>query len=699
MDFAEPHFAEPLRLWALPLVAVFLATLLWRAAKVRRKALASVASPTMLAHLLRGHSPARGAVKTAVFVAALALILLALARPRWGVTTSEKTHDTEDIVFLLDTSRSMTARDVAPTRLDRAKLAIDTFVGSHPSGRVGLVAFAGEAFLQCPPTADRDIFRDTLDALDTTVIPTPGTDIGAALEEGVAAFGDQKGRRTLILLTDGEDLSGQGVEIAKKLGADGVLVHTVGIGGAGYQIPDSKGGTVTTRLDESTLKDIAHASGGEFFRLGGPGDTFASVENGLERTVSASGEDRIPIERYGVTLALAAILLAAEALLGTRRKLPLAGLAKTAALLLVAGFSIHDARAESPGRLYDLGADALKRAQFREAEDYLKNSLADADDALRPLALHNLAQARARGAMQVLEKRESPLEKINLLKNSTVKPTEFIDKLLSAGAEEKLDEQTAALAIQSGKAVRKDIRKKLPEYLKTVAEGEVLIKALERARDDFRGARELNPADTDATKNADAIETILKRLKPEEKTKPESKPETADKKNEEPKPDQPATEQPQKQNEDKSQKPEPTAKENDAAGKPPEQQLGSDMSREQPAADATQKASSDLKQKIKELSKRLKKQKGEQSGEPNDEDEDDDDEDEKEKDPKDQKGSPDKRSEEQRRKDEGKSGRMTREEAQAALESMNADMRRKLQFGKPADPEAVKRARETGNDR
>lgn len=637
MDFTAPHFAEPFRLWAIPFAGVLFTALFWHAAKSRRKALATVASAAMIGRLLQGHSPARRVFKNGVFVVAAVLILLAIARPCWGVSATRQMQDAEDIVFLLDTSRSMTARDVAPSRLERAKRAIDTFVGTHRSGRVGIVAFAGEAFLQCPPTADRDIFRDTLDALDTEVIPTPGTDIGAALTEGNAAFGDRKGRRTLVMLTDGEDLSGRGVDIAKNIRKEGVVVHTVGIGGAGYEISSRQGGTETTRLDETTLKDIASATGGEYFRLGGANDTFAAVETRLERTVSASGEERTPIARQAIPLALAALLLAAEALVGTRRKLPVGALAKAAALLLVTGLSIHTAHAESPERLYDLGADALRREQFHESEDYLKNSLAVCDDTLRPRALHNLGQARSRSAVRALDKRESPLEKLGKLNSSATLPSYDIDAVLNDNATQgKLDEQAANKAIGAARAVRKEIKKQLPDLRKTTAEGEALAKSLERGRDDFLGANELNPADTDAKKNAGAIDAYLKKLK-------------------------------------------------------------SKLEEEKASADAAQKADRELKEKIKRLKREMKKQSGQPQQGEGEEDEDEDGDD-KDKDKQQQKG-PDNRTEEQRRKDEGREGRMNREESQAALEAMRDDMRRKVQFGKRPDPEAVKRARETGNDR
>ena len=131
---------------------------------------------------------------------------LALARPQWGETAEISRALGEDTLFILDCSRSMLATDVSPSRLTRAQYAILDFVQRHGRGRVGLVAFAGQAFLQCPLTFDYDAFREALLAVDARSMPVPGTDIGRALDEGWRAMEKNDSRKFMVLLTEGEYL-------------------------------------------------------------------------------------------------------------------------------------------------------------------------------------------------------------------------------------------------------------------------------------------------------------------------------------------------------------------------------------------------------------------------------------------------------------------------------------------------------------
>ena len=175
----------------------------------------------MLLDLLRSHSPVSRVFKNLLLVLAVAGIGVALARPQWGETTEVSQALGEDILFVLDCSKSMLATDVQPNRLARAKYAILDFVQKHGRGRVGLVAFAGQAFLQCPLTFDYDAFREALMAVDEKTIPVPGTDIGRALDEGFRAMEKNDRRKFLVLVTDGEDLEKSGVRNGAGAGGKG----------------------------------------------------------------------------------------------------------------------------------------------------------------------------------------------------------------------------------------------------------------------------------------------------------------------------------------------------------------------------------------------------------------------------------------------------------------------------------------------
>src|SRR5438552_6266108 len=180
----------------------------------RGRQLAQLAAQHFLADLVRSHSPLRRAAKNAVLIIAVCSIGLALARPQWGEQANTGRTFGQDVVFVLDCSRSMLAVDVAPNRLQRAKLAIMDFVQRRGRGRVGLVAFAGQAFLQCPLTFDYVGFQDALAAIDDKTIPIPGTDVGRGLDEAFRAMDPKSRRKVMVLLTDGEDLEKGGVQTA-----------------------------------------------------------------------------------------------------------------------------------------------------------------------------------------------------------------------------------------------------------------------------------------------------------------------------------------------------------------------------------------------------------------------------------------------------------------------------------------------------
>jgi Ca-activated chloride channel family protein len=240
----------------------------------------------------------------------------------------------EDIIFLLDSSRSMLAEDVRPDRLERAKLAILDFLQTHPGGRVGLVVFAGQAFLQCPLTFDHEAFRESLLAVDANTIPVGGTDLGRALNEAMQAVENPQDNQIMILLSDGEDLEEAGLSVAEKLAEQGIVLHTVGVGTTGGGdirfvneqgqpdlVRDEAGRVVHTRLEEDTLRQIANKTGGTYQQLGPLGEGLVEIQLKLQ---SARVSDSRPsagagVDRFHVPLALVIVLLVTESLIGTRR--------------------------------------------------------------------------------------------------------------------------------------------------------------------------------------------------------------------------------------------------------------------------------------------------------------------------------------------------------------------------------------------
>ena len=336
MNFATFHFAEPRWLWLASLAPVLMALLHRHAAGARHEQLARMASPHFVRELTASHSPARRRFKEVLLLLAFGFAGLALARPQWGSVESSQKWVGEDVVFVLDCSRSMLATDVTPNRLQRAKFSILDFVQRQSHGRVGLIAFAGSAFIQCPLTFDYDAFEETLLSVDENTMPILGTDIGRALNEASRAMNKNVQRKMAVLVTDGEDLEKSGVAAAKQGATNGVVVFTIGVGtpsgkeiqtvnaaGQPELLRDTKGGIVRSRLDEQTLREIAQATGGSYYPLGAQGDGITQIRSAIHRLDSAGGTRQSAqngVDHFHLPLAIALVLIIAESLAGTRRK-------------------------------------------------------------------------------------------------------------------------------------------------------------------------------------------------------------------------------------------------------------------------------------------------------------------------------------------------------------------------------------------
>ena len=337
MSFANPHFAEPRWLWLAVLAPLLLIGLQRYSAWARRKQLAQLAAPPFVKELTASYSPARRAIKDLLLVLAAAGVGLALSRPQWGEQTEVSRSFGQDTLFILDCSRSMLASDVAPSRLQRAKLAILDYVQRYGHGRVGLVAFAGQAFLQCPLTFDYGAFSDTLMTVDDRTIPVPGTDVGRALDEAYRSVDKSEHPKVFVLLTDGEDLEQGGIRTAEALAKEGVVVFTVGVGTpAGAEVHfvndqgrpelmhDSRGEVVHSRLDEATLRAIAQATQGAYYPLGPVGEGLAKVRLAVEALSNGSGSAparKLGVDRFHWPVAGVLVVLVVESLIGTRRRL------------------------------------------------------------------------------------------------------------------------------------------------------------------------------------------------------------------------------------------------------------------------------------------------------------------------------------------------------------------------------------------
>ncbi|MBK7997530.1 MAG: VWA domain-containing protein [Verrucomicrobia bacterium] len=355
MTFEHTHLVW-FALLAIPALIAFY----WWAGRVKRRLIGQFIAARLLSSLTIGLSTKRQRLRAGLFIAAVVLTILSLARPQVGFSWEEAKSRGLDIVVAIDTSRSMLATDVAPNRLRRAQLAALDLKRLARADRLGLVAFAGSAFLQCPLTLDDEAFRQSVDALDVNIIPQGGTALSEAIAAARGAFKkDNDNHKVLVLFTDGEDHDGSALDAAKSAGKDGLRIFTVGVGTANGEllrpvdasgrtdfIKDSDGNVVKSRLNETLLKEMAQATGGFYLMLSGANTMNVLYERGLAplpKSDLASQRIKRPHERYQWVLGLAIVLLLIEMLLPERvlqRSSPaLAGNGTTALLaaILAAG--------------------------------------------------------------------------------------------------------------------------------------------------------------------------------------------------------------------------------------------------------------------------------------------------------------------------------------------------------------------------
>ena len=446
------NFAHVQILWLLLVLPPALAAFFWWAARVRQRLLAAFIDARLLAALTTGVSPRRQKIRAALLVAAVACLIIALARPQLHFDWDKIEQRGLDIVVAVDTSKSMLATDIAPNRLARAKLATLDLMQQARSDRLGLVAFAGEAYLSCPLTIDDTAFRQSVEALDVHTIPEGGTAIATAINTALTAFKEGNHFKVMVLLTDGEDNDSEAGALAAAQDAAkaGLKIFTVGIGtaagdllrttdanGNSDYVRDSDGNVVKSHLNERLLKQIAGATGGFYLPLG-PQTMDTLYERGIAPLPKSDAQEKLVRryhEQYQWPLAVAMILLLLEMLLPDRTREaktarpPAAGLtagaAKVAALALLLctlprsglaspASALHDYNAgnytnalaeyerlaetgTNDARLvFNAGAAAYRATNFDEAARLFSEVTAAPDLKLQQRAYYNLGNTQFR---------------------------------------------------------------------------------------------------------------------------------------------------------------------------------------------------------------------------------------------------------------------------------------------------------------
>jgi Ca-activated chloride channel homolog len=384
-------FGAPQWLWGLLLVPLLIA-LFVRSEQRGLKRLQEFVSARLLPQLAGTVNRPRRIIRFALQLLGLALAIVSLAQPRWGYTFEDVKRKGLDLLIAVDTSRSMLSNDVQPNRLDRVKLAIQDLINQLQGDRVGLIAFAGRAFLQAPLTIDYDAVVESVNDLDTKTIPEGGTNISSAIILATQSFGKSAmGNRALVVFTDGEQTGGDAVKTAKEAADAGVRIFTVGVGTPeGSLIPitgdndetnfvkDPAGQVHKSRLDENGLREIAQATGGFYLHLENGVRTMQQIQNeGLAKMQAAEMDVRLsrrPIERYEWPLGAALIALALSILIPERKRARQrayaaapASATTAAALLLVSLSSIAFATAP--------GIDAYRNGKFEDAYSQFQQTL------------------------------------------------------------------------------------------------------------------------------------------------------------------------------------------------------------------------------------------------------------------------------------------------------------------------------------
>ncbi len=277
-------------------------------------------------------------IKAVFVITALLFIIFSLVQPKWGYHWEDVERRGIDIVVAVDTSRSMLADDIKPNRLQAAKREINDLINIVDGDRIGLVAFAGTAFLQCPLTLDYGAFNLFLDDLNTNLIPVGGTSFGEAIKKSMSAFSSKlKKHKAIVLITDGEDHQGNAMEMAKAAKEQGIVVYTVGVGkkegayiklkdGRGNEtlIKDREGMVVKSHLDEVLLNKIALETGGAYTPAygiqWGLANIYTNIIANMEEKQLGGRKIKLYENRFQIPLFIALILITLESLIGERAR-------------------------------------------------------------------------------------------------------------------------------------------------------------------------------------------------------------------------------------------------------------------------------------------------------------------------------------------------------------------------------------------
>ncbi len=300
------RFAFPEYMFLLLSIPVLIVAFIIFSRKKRRD-LMTFGDKALVEELMPNASRVRPAVKFSILLIALTFLIIGLARPQFGMQEQTIKRQGIEVMIALDISNSMLAEDVFPNRLDRAKQIISRLIDQMPDDKIGMVVFAGDAFVQLPITADNVSAKMFLDNISPSLIKTQGTAIGAAISTSLKAFGgESEASRAIILITDGEDHEDDALQQAQKASENGVQIFVVGIGkpeGAPIPVPgtmsyhkDRQGNVVISHLNEDMCKEIASEASGMYVRADNSNNVTKTISKELDQLAKSEIESQMYVE-------------------------------------------------------------------------------------------------------------------------------------------------------------------------------------------------------------------------------------------------------------------------------------------------------------------------------------------------------------------------------------------------------------------
>lgn len=418
------RFEEPIYLYLLAVIPV-LALVRWLLERKQHKRLRKFGDPELLSQLMPDVSRWRPAAKFWTLEAALALLIVMIARPQMGTRISHDKRTGIETIIAMDISNSMLAEDVAPSRLDRTKMMVENLVDNFTDDKIGLIVFAGDAFVQLPITSDYVSAKMFLSDIHPSLMATQGTDIATAINMATNSFTQQQGvGKAIIVVTDGEDHEGGALEAAKDAKKKGMRVYVLGVGspngapiplGNGNYMKDRTGNTVMTKLNEEMCRQVAEAGGGAYIHVDNNSNAQQQLDNELSKLTKKEMQSTIysdydeQFQAFGI---IALILLIIEICILDRknplaRRINIFGRRQRTATVLLLLFAATAVVAQTDRQYVTSGNKLFRNGQFDQAEVAYRKAIEK--NPRNPQAHYNLgnalmAQKKDSAAVQSLQK-------------------------------------------------------------------------------------------------------------------------------------------------------------------------------------------------------------------------------------------------------------------------------------------------------